>query len=209
MFLSIMGMYEYDNTLFDGLTVPTYTDKNNVIHTVNKNSLINNILLQCAELEVLYPNFDTMKLAINVWSDAEQDSWNKLYATQKAVYNPIWNVDADETDTFGQSITHELAHGHVDTRTPSLTNTHAVKGFNSNTWSDSDKVDESGTDTHTHSGKDTTTERIDNSLNKRRTGNIGVTATQDLIKKEREIAEFNIINYITLSFKQRFCLLVY
>ena len=116
MFLSIMGMYEYDNSLFDGLDVPTYTDKNNVVHVVNKTDVVNSILLNCAELEVIYPNFDTMKLAIGVWSAAEQDSWKKMFATQKMEYNPLWNVDAD------------------------IVNIGSVMGFNeSSNWSDAAK----------------------------------------------------------------------
>lgn len=95
MWLSIMGMYEYDNSLFDGLDVPTYTDDSGTIHTVNKQDVINSILLNCAELEVLYTNFDTMKLAIGVWSASEQDTWKKMFESQKLKYNPLWNVDAD------------------------------------------------------------------------------------------------------------------
>ena len=95
MWLSIMGMYEYDNSLFDGLDVPTYTDDSGIVHTVNKQDVINSILLNCAELEVLYTNFDTMKLAIGVWSASEQDTWKKMFESQKLKYNPLWNVDAD------------------------------------------------------------------------------------------------------------------
>ena len=116
MFLSILGMYEYDNSLFDGLDVPTYTDKNNVVHIVNKTDVINSILLNCAELEVIYPKFDTMKLAIGVWSASEQDTWRKMFATQMAEYNPLWNVDAD------------------------IVNIGSVMGFNeSSNWSDAAK----------------------------------------------------------------------
>lgn len=161
MWLSIMGMYEYDNSLFDGLDVPTYTDKNNVVHVVDKTKVIQSILLNCAELEILYPNFDTMKLAISVWSAAEQDTWKKMYATQMAEYNPLWNVDAD------------------------IVNIGSVMGFNKDNWSDAAKETQ------------------------RRTGNIGVTATQDLIQKERDIADFSIIRFITESFKKRFCIMVY
>ena len=162
MWLSIQGMYEYDNTLFDGLDVPTYTDKNNVVHVVNKTDVINSILLNCAELEVIYPKFDTMKLAIGVWSAAEQDTWRKMFATQMAEYNPLWNVDAD------------------------IVNIGSVMGFNeSSNWSDAAKETQ------------------------RRTGNIGVTASQDLIQKERDVADFSIIRFITESFKKRFCLMVY
>ena len=162
MFLSIMGMYEYDNSMFDGLDVPTYTDKNNTVHVVNKNDVINSILLNCAELEVIYPKFDIMKLAIGVWSASEQDTWRKMFATQMAEYNPLWNVEAD------------------------IVNIGSVMGFNeSSNWSDAAKETQ------------------------RRTGNIGVTATQDLLQKERDIADFSIIRFITESFKKRFCLMVY
>ena len=170
MWLSIMGMYEYDNSLFDGLNVPTYTDKNNAVHIVDKSAVINSILLNCAELEIIYPNFDTMKLAIGVWSISEQDTWRKMYATQMAEYNPLWNVDADIKNDS--------------------TVTHSVMGFNEATeWSNSD--------------------RNVVSEHQVRTGNIGVMASQDLIKKEREIADFSIIRFITESFKKRFCLMVY
>ena len=162
MWLSIMGMYEYDNSLFDGLDVPTYTDKNNVVHVVDKTKVIQNILLNCAELELLYQNLDTMKLAIGVWSAAEQDTWKKMYATVMMEYNPLWNVDAD------------------------IVNIGSVMGFNEDeNWSDAAKETQ------------------------RRTGNIGVTASQDLIQKERDIADFSIIRFITESFKKRFCIMVY
>lgn len=169
MWLSIQGIYEFDPTVFDGFEAPTYTDPDNNIHVLNREDVINNILLQCAELEVVYPSPQMMKFAIGVWSASNQDSWNKLYASQLVKYNPIWNVDAD------------IETGRTDTS--------QVAGYNSETWSNSNKLTSDYTE--------------------RRTGNIGVTATQDLIKKEREIADFSIIEYITQSFKERFCLLVY
>lgn len=162
MWLSIMGMYEYDNSLFDGLDVPTYTDKNNVVHMVDKNAVINSILLNCAELEIVYPNFDTMKLAIGVWSAAEQDTWKKMYESQMLEYNPLWNVDAD------------------------IVNIGSVMGFNESTnWSDAAKETQ------------------------RRTGNIGVTSSQSLVREYREVADFSIIRFITESFKKRFCIMIY
>lgn len=180
MLLSVMGMYEYDPTLFDGLNVPEGIDKTDVV---------NNICTECAELEVLYPNFSIMKMCINVWSASEQYTWNKLYQTMTTEYNPIWNVDANITQT------RELSRD----RSGNNTNTDSVQGFNSNTWSDSDK----------NTGNYTDSEDTDETFTERRTGNIGVTATQDLLQKERDIAAFNLIEYITDSFKKRFCLMIY
>ena len=241
MWLSIQGIYEYDPTVFDGFDSPSYTDPDNVVHVLNKNDVINSICLECAELELLYPSVEMMKFAIGVWSASNYDAFCKMYASQLIKYNPIWNVDADETE--------KLQHGHTATRTldyddtttrgttetrtlditdterPSVTNTESVQGFNSNSWSESKKIASSGSstlerdgtdtvvntgvDTLSHDGTDTMAHTGIDTTTKRRTGNIGVTSTQDLIKKEREIADFSTIDFITKSFKERFCLLVY
>lgn len=172
MWLSIMGLYEYDDTLFQGLQVPEGLDQE---------AVINEILLQCAELEIVYPDINIMKLAITTWSIANQYTWQKLYDTMVVEYNPIWNVDANVT---------------IDRNTSGSGNaTDAVKGFNSNTWAESDKTD--------------TTSEAEEDVYERRTGNIGVTTTQQMLEQERKIAEFNMISYIAQSFKQRFCLLIY
>ena len=172
MLLSIMGLYEYDNNLFEGLQLP---------EGLSHEAVINEILLQCAELEIMYPNIDIMKLAITTWSVANQYTWQKLYDTMVVEYNPIWNVDANVT---------------IDRNTSGSGNaTDAVKGFNSDTWAESEK-----TDTNSSAEED---------VIERRTGNIGVTTTQQMLEQERKIAEFNMISYIAQSFKQRFCLLIY
>lgn len=225
MWLSIQGMYEYDNTVFDGFDSPSYTDDNNVVHTLNREDVINNILLQCAELELLYPSIEMMKFAIGVWSASNSRTWDKLYKSMFLNYNPIWNVDADETV--------KLQHGHTETRTPNLTdtripnltdtqrpdltNTESVQGFNSPSWSESNKVvnsgsltlEQHGTETDVHTGTDTMAHTGMDTTTIKRTGNIGVTSSQSLVLSEREVAEFSIIEYITQSFKERFCLLVY
>ena len=209
MWLSIQGMYEYDNTLFDGLDVPTYTDPDNNTHVVDKSAVIKNICLQCAELEILYPNFDTMKLAIGVWSASNQDTWRRLYESQMIEYNPIWNVDAEvhQTDRLAGSDIRTI--GRNETITPNLTNTRSVKGFNSDTWADAEKTVQTGNSQDYENVTDNATDDHTRTYTETRTGNIGVTSSEKLIKEYREVAEFSIIDYITESFKERFCLLVY
>ena len=90
MWWSIQGMYEYDPTVFEGFDSPSFTDSNNVVHTLNRDDVINNILLQCAELEVVYPSIQMMKFAIGVWSASNQEAWD----TAKNMVNQIggaWN----------------------------------------------------------------------------------------------------------------------
>lgn len=220
MLLSIMGLYEYDNNMFQGLQVP---------EGLNREAVINEILLQCAELEVVYPNIDIMKLAITTWSIANQYTWEKLYDTMVVEYNPIWNVDANVNESRSGSESRDITRAGAgsnnrtvnlaDNETVNITDTESVKGFNSDTWAESRKNTKAGTDNIAHTGTDniaiSDSESVDDDVTRtetftqRRTGNIGVTTTQQMLEQERQIAEFNMINYIAQSFKQRFCLLIY
>ena len=175
--MSVLALYNYDNTLFENLIIP---------NGVDQETLINNLLMECAELEILYSDCKFMKNAIRYWSNKQLETWNSLYETFKSEYNPIWNVDAHE----------EL------TRTVDSSNVgndiNKVVGFNSNTLETNNSVDT------TNKG-----DMLENVINDRG-GNIGVTTTQKMLTEELEIRpQLNIINYIIRDFKSRFCILVY
>lgn len=228
MWISILGMYNHDDSVFDDFNVPAGIDKQTVI---------DNILLKCAELEIVYTQFETLKTAIKAWSLSEQYTWNTLYKTTVLDYNPIWNVDADieETGTGNKNSTRNIARHNQgsgsnnrtlnlsDNETIDITDIESVKGFNSNSWAEAKKNEKDGTDNIKHTGTDNTAlsstedETVGETLGEtsgdtrtiRRTGNIGVTTTQQMIEQEREIAKFNVIDFITESFKERFCLMIY
>lgn len=87
--ISILALYNYDDTIFEGLELP---------EGLEETDLINTILFQNAELPLVYTNPDTMKAAISVWSRTSAYSWEKLAATLSFEYNPIWNKDAVITE---------------------------------------------------------------------------------------------------------------
>lgn len=91
--LSLMGMYEYDHTILDFFHYPDKWE------TLDKDVFVNKLLLDTAELEVLYPDAEVFKMAIGYWSNAEVNNWNKLYETTILKYNPIWNKDGTVTET--------------------------------------------------------------------------------------------------------------
>lgn len=90
--LSLMGMYEFDHTILDFFHYPDKWE------TVDKDVFVNKLLLDTAELEILYPDADIFKTAIKYWSAAEVSNWNKLYDTTVLKYNPIWNKDGTVTE---------------------------------------------------------------------------------------------------------------
>lgn len=104
--LSILGMYNYDNSIFDGLRVPI---------GMEKNVLIANIFRECAELEVLFANPTTMRDMIKWWTDSEYDKWQKLFETENFEYNPVENYDRyEETITVGNSTNKTTENGNTE-----------------------------------------------------------------------------------------------
>lgn len=194
--LSVMGLYQFDDTLFDVMTVPDGVDHDAVVAA---------ILTECAELEIMLPDPDVFKTSLEYWSRAQLPIWTKLYNTTNLEYNPIWNKDGTITETRNL--------GRTDNETRNLANsaetsaTGQVSAYNSSTFQNADRqtMNGSGTDTGTinRTGSDTGT------VTRRETGNIGVTTTQQMIREERDISTFNIYDYIVNAFKYMYCLGVY
>lgn len=85
-----LGMYNYNPNLFELLELP---------EGVDKESCIDNILLETCDLELLYPTYQHMHDFIGLWSKVNQNRWNALWKVLTAEYNPIWNKDGTVTET--------------------------------------------------------------------------------------------------------------
>lgn len=83
-------MYSWDNTLFDTLVVP---------NGVDKDLLVDNIILELSELELLYSDPEFLKFAMGAWSNKELEKWQELYSTTQLDYDPIENYNRTETST--------------------------------------------------------------------------------------------------------------
>lgn len=194
--LSVMGLYQFDDSVFDVMAIPA---------GIKKDALIAAILTECAELEILLPDPDIFKTSLSYWSVSQLPIWQKLYETTQLKYDPLWNKDATITETRKLDVTDKetrnLATG------ASTTATGSVAGYNSTTLRTQEQqvVSGSGTDTGTRSN---VTDH-DETITRRETGNIGITSSQELLKQERDVVQFDIYRYIVQSFKNMYCLGVY
>lgn len=172
--ISIKGLYDYDHSLFNGMSWPS---------GVAEDDVLPEMLMELAELELLYPSAITMKAAIASWSKSRVAAWNRIAAALNAEYSPIENYDRyedwnDKANSKG---------GYLN----------KVAGFNV-----ADQMqDQSSSEQATDSGS-THTGHIH--------GNIGVTMAQQMISAELDLrAKNDIVHIIISEFKQRFCLMVY
>lgn len=377
MLSSILTAYHADPTLFDDMQLPTLEAALSHLDEVtdepfepSKDDLVPYILMELAELSVVYPDPETLKTMIGIWSTVQLPTWQALYETLLYKYNPIWNKDGsyteirsleretsettdrdttttgrtdddltlsrtrsgseevsddltlsrttsgrketDDTVTVDRDTTSSGTNGSTTgvtgqtsgttsksvTESANGTSQHDVTGYDYNNFADSvitqggvqynvvgyapDTQDrtasshtvtesgttsgsdsstttvsgtssgtgtedvetvtdglevtsgtESGTDQRSiessTSGSETGTDQRDivttgsgtedieksgelgetETLTRRETGNIGLTTTQQMIREQREVAEFNLYAYITQAFKKQFCVMVY
>lgn len=168
--LSVRGLYTWDNDLFTNLVVP---------ETVDKDILCSNILSECGELEVLYPDSDYMKEIIGYWSQKELPKWNKLAETLNLEYDPL--------NSYRKHTIHEGTNGNTETN--------KVKAYNKAT----DYVDyKQDTNDGKNEYKRTVTGNIGIYPSQRLIG-------EELDMRNK----YNIYDMIIRDFKLRFCLLLY
>lgn len=276
--MSLLGLYNYDESLLDGLIeslpnkygIPSgYEDSYYTDVTIDPQTVVENLLVECAEFEILYSDFNALKRIIKIWSAKEKLVWQRMYNTICYKYNPIWNKDGKSVWTerqTGSGTKKETEKGTKTTNANGTTNdeytststtTNKTTGTGTNTRTGQDettgkvsaydstdfqnrektnstasennstestenftgngKVTNSGTKTIANTGDETNNvsrETSDSNTGETtheqtETGNIGVTTTQQMISAEREVAMFNIIDFIINDFKERFCLLIY
>lgn len=201
--LSFLGLYNYDSSVFDDLCVPT---------GVNKKAVIDNLMLSTNTLSVVYPNPDTLKAALGMFSDMMMPSWQRAYDALQTQYEALYNVDIAESETRTPDL--------ETVRAPDLTSsgqnggsdstTTQVAAFNGNQLADREKQTTTlgTTNTVTTSGTETTTETGTDTTERTRTGYQG-REPQAAIQAEIALARNNIVKMIVQDIKCNFCVMVY
>lgn len=185
--ISILGLYTWDNTIFDNIIIP---------EGVSKGELVTNILARCAELECLYSSPVFFKKYVEAWSFIKNVSWARKYKALTLEYNPIENYERNETITEtinenGNGTQSGNAEEDVKNATYDGALATANKQINDN------ELNSEYANKH------------DRTYNNFTHGNIGVTTSQQMLEQEMNIADYNIYDIIIDDFKKDFCLGVY
>lgn len=198
--LSLLGLYQYDNTIFNELVLPEGMDKQ---------LYINNLLMETAEMEVLFSNPSTMRSVIGIWSSAHLDSWNKMWNTTKLEYNPIENYDRQEDWTDNNHTNSKVQSEDVGTGKNHSSDVSKAAGFDSGNLVTSGQNDNDSNNESTQIGNSEGNSNEELKHTGRVHGNIGVTTSQQMIEEERRVADWTMYEYLIDKFKQQFLLLVY
>lgn len=148
-------------------------------------------------------------------------NWNALYKTLSLEYNPIENYSMLETENVQDSHKGTLKSNSTNTNTNTEntivndTSNNQLWGFNSTDSVNSDKqvgdttrnVDESTNSTHENT--DTEIKDIISDRTLKRSGNIGVTTSQQMIESERQLWFWNFFENVFADIDKILVLKIY
>lgn len=211
------------------------TELDIVYYSKSGNKSVSNIILNRMNDDELLP-LDRLAIANAVFILFNKQ-WSKLYNTLSFQYDPIENYRMTETEeltihnenegTETGSIAREATNQRTDTGTVNRAgtdnNTSGVYGFNSSTSVNSDtssgnnsmletrnlSSSESIDDTETRNLNNTSETDSEHARELTRSGNIGVTTSQQMIDSERKLWEWNFFNVVFSDIDSILCLDIY
>lgn len=177
--IPLMSLYNYDNSIFDGLSLP---------EGIDKELLIDRIMIRGGEYESVYTSVPFLKSAISNWGATHRhliDKWLEVYNKD---FEPLENYDRleDWIDDANNSTTGSgSTKGNDKTHAQgNVTGTNTTSAYNSNELLNDNGTSQGNTsDTSSSTQTDSTTQSKDVNHSKhsgRVHGNIGVTTSMQM-----------------------------
>lgn len=208
--LTLIGIYDYDPTLFDALTLPEGYDKQ---------IFIDSLLLEHGEKCVLYSNPEFMKFSIGAWGRKWALELERIYKALSAEYDPIFNYDRYEeyTDNEGRRYKSEVEAGHNATDSPdfNVTTENTISADNSGSYQPQDKS-ESDTKGKTQNLEENSNSKTNDEEERELKhkahlyGNIGVTTSVQMWTEEaRARMQYNLYDAAARLFANELLIGIY
>lgn len=209
--LSILGLYYYKPDLFETLELPK---------DANRDVAVDAILIECAELEILFPDPEVMSFMIGAWSKSRIAAWEKIWTALSVDYNVLDNVDITRTYTTTQKRTgQELENTNAileskSATTSNGTTTHSEASFNEGqrvTSSDTmnQSVDSGADQTTKGDANRNSTENVETTHTETEVGDSSLRSTQYMLNEELNLRTTDFYQILVEEFRNKFCLEVY
>lgn len=199
--LTLLGLHKYsDGDIWDDLEFP---------EGIDKETAINEILRQCSEFCLLYPDLDYIKPAITAWGRKWYFTFEKWITVINTEYEPLWNLDVHiDIDDDGSKSGDKSGNTSATTNI-SGSNTHQNAAYDAEDFKNAEKdirSDESGS---TGSSSEEWSEADKNAHTEYRRGNQGITQSQQMLLAELDVRTWNIYQHIADIFANEFCITLY
>ena len=194
--MTLNGLYDYgqlrNDDLFEDMILPDHLDKEVVL---------NSILIECGELPVMWADYPFLKNQIRVWFKRKKPIFDKMVELMEAEFNPLYNYDRyeeyEDSETEKGSAT--------SSGSGNATNTNAATSYESETFKNTDKQ----TSQSSNSANSSSDNKRDLKHSAHLFGNIGITTSVDMLLQATEWYSRDIPKIIAEEFKCDFCIGLY
>lgn len=124
--MPLMALYNYDNTIFDGLTFPAGIDKD---------TAIDEIIIRSGEFEMVYPDPNFIKPMITHWGKKHYRTFEKWIDALNIDFEPLYNYDRYEEYTD-----EKVAQGNTKANTNTVDNTNESISTDNNSSTSSNDI---------------------------------------------------------------------
>ena len=199
--MNLQNQLDYLPSMLDGVTLPTSDLDADLLKSV--------IMERCGLLEPLYSEPETMKQVISIWFRSHQ--WNIAHVIDliKTAYKPLENYSMIE-DTDYTPLAKQTVKSSNKSKTDTTTDV-GVFGFNSTVAVPSSSTDSGTTQLKADNEMETETSydgKADNTHHER-SGNIGVTTSQQMLESEIKLRKLEILELIFQGLDEVICQSVY
>lgn len=203
MTLTFQGLLTWAPDLFNTMSLPAGVDRD---------AVINGILLYSADRCVYWSDPQAVKGALAAWSALQLPSWEKMAAALTASYDPLENYDRREEGGWKDQNAGMVTNTGTLKNTGTNTSETSVSAYDAGTYEPRAKevqTPDLGSESHNYQQDEKSTTRTFN--NYRVHGNIGVTTSQQMLQAELELrqAYASIEDYIAKETVSEFTFGVY
>lgn len=177
--LTIFGLMAWDPTLFDNIKIPD---------GMEKDLLISEIQLRCADYEMMYPDADFMKTATLNFFRSHYLTFFRWWEAINKEYDPLYNYDRYE----------DLSDNTKEGTNVKSSTIGKVSAYDSNDLQTNTGVEDSSSNDYNRDFK------AANHIY----GNIGVTTSSAMLEEYIKTQQINIYERIAELYATNFCLMV-
>lgn len=177
--LSVIGLWNYDNTLFDTMQLP---------EGISMETVRLAIFHEAADFNVVYPDPQILKSMIGAWSAHRVAIWTRLKAVAEAQYDMLNNYDRKETESIGREEEHSIQTSQTTNTEESQTGTDTTAQSGTDSTSQGGTVHNTGSDTGSKTAFDSNTLQVTDKEEAASTETRNLTDTRTLdLENERSL----------------------
>lgn len=152
--LPLIGIYNFNEHIFDGLTFP---------EGIDKEIAVNEILTRSGEFEILYPDDAFLTAMITHWGKKHYRTFDKWVKALAIEYKPLENFDRNEEtrDETRKTSGYKTSADYTDKRTANLEDKRTANLQDKRTANLEDKRTANLNDKTTYLNDDTTSQTVD------------------------------------------------